>query len=799
MNTDQNQPPGVPSPALDDPRVIEALEEYQAAIEAGEKPDRQAFLARHAAVAEALAECLDGLEALHAAGPSAHQPFAEGRAAGAQAEWQPGTPLGDFRIIREVGHGGMGVVYEAEQLSLGRRIALKVLPFALTLDPRQLQRFKNEARAAAHLHHPNIVPVYAVGCERGVHFYAMQYIEGQTLAELISQLRQAAGCPAVRPHPSPLPPTAEPSADTAVGPAAAITTAFSTDAAEFFRSVARLGGQAAAALEYAHQYGVVHRDVKPANLLADGHGRLWVTDFGLAQFQSDAALTVTGDLLGTLRYMSPEQALAKRGLVDHRADIYSLGATLYELLTLEPAYGGRDREELLRQIAFEEPRPPRRRNPAIPADLETIVLKAMAKRVEDRYATAQDLGDDLRRFLEHRPIRAKRPTLVERAAKWSRRHRALVGAAVGLLVLAAVGFAVSTALVARAQWQTQAAYQQLAAEQERTKRAYEAEARQRALDDKNFEQAQRMLDFFTQVSAEELADKPGVQEVRRKLLEAALEYYEDFIDQHGDDPSIGEKLALSHGYVAKILLEIGSRDDALAALEQARQIREKQVRDNPSDPEYRRELSSIYRSLGWLRDGGQLLLLKEPSVRAELKLTDEQVKQVNHLMDRRREVFFRDDRELSQEAWQAKFEELAAQVKALVDGFGPEQARRLKQIVWQQAGAAAFADPEVVEALRLTDEQKKSIREIQEAMRRPMRGAGWPGGPRRGGPPGPPPGERKKPEEVLKSGREQAVNVLTVEQKASWAELIGAPFKGEVRPAFGGPAGPGREPPPRRP
>ncbi len=204
----------------------------------------------------------------------------------------------------------------------------------------------------------------------------------------------------------------------------------STHSRSFFRSVAQLGAQAAEGLEHAHSVGVVHRDIKPANLLLDVRGNLWITDFGLAHVHGDTQLTMTGDVVGTLRYMSPEQALAQRGMLDQRTDIYSLGVTLYELLTLEPAFDGRDRQELLRQIAFEEPKPPRRWNRAVPVDLETILLKAMAKEPSGRYATAQEMADDLRRFLGDEPVLARRPTMVQKAAKWCRRHRALVATAV---------------------------------------------------------------------------------------------------------------------------------------------------------------------------------------------------------------------------------------------------------------------------------------------------------------------------------------------------------------------------------
>ena len=224
-----------------------------------------------------------------------------------------------------------------------------------------------------------------------------------------------------------------------------------------FRLVAELGIQAAEALDHAHRLGIVHRDIKPANLLLDVRGNLWITDFGLARLQDEAGLTVTGDLLGTIRYMSPEQALAHRGTVDHRTDIYALGVTLYELLTLRPAVAGTDRQELLRRIAQEEPTAPRRLDPGIPRELETILLKAMAKEPGNRYATARDLVDDLRRFLADRPIRARRPTAWEHLVKWARRHPAVVGSALIVSTLALVGSSLGTVLVWREQGRTRAA------------------------------------------------------------------------------------------------------------------------------------------------------------------------------------------------------------------------------------------------------------------------------------------------------------------------------------------------------
>ncbi|QDV35423.1 serine/threonine-protein kinase [Tautonia plasticadhaerens] len=444
-----------PASSRSDSRVTAALERYLSEIEAGRKPDRAAFLALHPGIAEELGDCLDGLDLVRSA---ADDLAGTGRY---EAPFPTATVLGDFRILREIGRGGMGVVYEAEQRSLGRRVALKVLPFAASLDPRQRQRFQVEAQAAALLHHAHIVPVYGVGTDRGVPFYAMQFIDGRSLAALIEELRDhprhpgpgrtegpgAAAGPAPSPPigPDPTPPRSDaegPPSSGARSGRRSSSRGRSRDR-ESHRSAARLGLQAAEALEHAHALGVVHRDIKPGNLLVDEAGALWVTDFGLARIQDAVGPTRTGDLIGTIRYMSPEQAGVIGEVVDHRADLYSLGATLYELLTLRPVFDGQDRRALLRQIALEEPVAPRKVDPTIPKDLETIVLKALSKEPRDRYADASTMADDLRRFLDDRAILARRPNPAERLARWGRRHRPLVATAtISLVSCLAIGMLV---------------------------------------------------------------------------------------------------------------------------------------------------------------------------------------------------------------------------------------------------------------------------------------------------------------------------------------------------------------------
>jgi eukaryotic-like serine/threonine-protein kinase len=536
---------GTPSPSsaiifpVDDGRVVAALEEYIQMLRGGRRHNRADFLTRHQSIAGILSERLEDLEFVQ----YAMSPLAETGPRGEAIEDSlKSMQLGEYRIIREVGRGGMGVVYEAEQLPLGRRVALKVLPSTASLDPRQRQRFQVEAQAAALLHHEHIVPVFGVGCDQGMHYYAMQFIDGQSLTEVIRHLRPA----------EPVAPlnetrTSDDSPILENGPVrspAAKSTGSSLTHRKHSQMVAQLGIQAALALEHAHEIGVIHRDIKPSNLLIDCRDHLWVADFGLARLpQDEHDLTRTGDLVGTLRYMSPEQLRGERGVIDARSDIYALGATLYELLTLRPAFEARDRNDLLRRILDEEPAHPRRLNPSISRDLETIVLKAMEKEPSARYGSARALADDLKRFLDNQSIQARRPSLFDRTVKWSRRHRAAVVATVTAVL---VTLATSTVVL----WA----------------------ANRRLLTAQNIahETVDRSLGALDQIIRPLTGDagSPAADEARR-VLPVAIQYYDKVSSLYSGPEPIQEVAAKAHrqaGYSRMILGRPRGLDDYRAAI-----------------------------------------------------------------------------------------------------------------------------------------------------------------------------------------------------------------------------------------
>jgi eukaryotic-like serine/threonine-protein kinase len=571
-------------------RLAEILEGYLDELERGLSPDAEELIARHPQLAGPIRAHLAGLDFVY----QATAPMRPAATARSEADEAVRRQLGDYMIVREIGRGGMGVVYEARQVSLDRRVALKVLPFAAVLDRKQVARFYNEAQAAAHLHHPNIVPVFSSGCDRGVHYYAMQFIEGQPLDLAIRQLRiLSTESPCVA---SEAPTQRQAGAVTAGGKSAGwnpVSSAAELKQSEFFRTVARLGIEAAEALDYAHQCGVVHRDIKPSNLMLDEQGKLWISDFGLARFDANGSLTATGDVLGTVRYMSPEQVAGKPNVVDPRTDVYSLGITLYELATLQAAFSGSDRPAFLRWITDEEPRPPRQVNPAIPVDLETILLKAIAKSPQDRYLTAKDMADDLRRFLQGESVLARRANLWDRAGKWARRHRTLVAAAAVSLVVVLIGSLVGTLLIVAEHTKTK-----IALAQSETNFHQAAENLSRA--ETHFRQLREVVDRFGAYHAERLKGLPGVEPLRHELLLDTLNYYREFIRYAGDDPTLRSDLAVTYSKAAAVSEQIGDKPAALAAYRQAAEAFTQLVAAHPSDSRYRADLALCQNNLGLL-------------------------------------------------------------------------------------------------------------------------------------------------------------------------------------------------------
>lgn len=438
-------------------------DEFLQRLRSGEKPSVAEYAERHPELASQIREIFPALLILEQAGP-------QGTAGSFGLLGDPNSPqrtpptIGDYQLVREIGRGAMGVVYEAQQQSLDRRVALKILPWHASSDNLAAERFRREAKAAARLHHTNIVPVFEIGQTGEVCFYTMQFIQGQSLDKVIVELRrlernrkldlvgelpterapslqglalslhdgQFAQEQITEPIVAQLaaPETVQMAAGSTVANKSHISLADSGKE-PYYRSVAHMGRQIADALAYAHSRGVIHRDIKPSNVLLDAAGVAWVTDFGLAKME-DAGLTQAGDILGTLRYMAPERF---QGQCDATADVYSLGVTLYELLVLRPPHDGAQRAELIAQITQRDPLPLRVIDPAVPRDLELIVLKALEREPEHRYPTAAALAEDLRRFLADEPILGRRISAWERFARWVRHNRLLAASIIGSAVL----------------------------------------------------------------------------------------------------------------------------------------------------------------------------------------------------------------------------------------------------------------------------------------------------------------------------------------------------------------------------
>jgi serine/threonine protein kinase len=415
----------------------------------------------------------------------------------------------EYEILEQIGCGGMGRVYKARQIGLDRMVALKTIRMGRLSTPDEIQRFQVEARAAAALQHPNIVPVFDVGQFADGRFYSMEYVDGQTLADRMRAQDNLMGA----------------------------------------REVAQLLRQVALAVQYAHERGIIHRDLKPGNILLDRNDIPRITDFGLAkEIENDSSLTATGLILGTPSFMAPEQARGENDKVGPPADVYALGAVLYSLITGRPPFQGANTAETIQQVIHADVVPPHWLNRCVPRDLETISLKCLEKDASKRYASAKDVADELGRFRDNMPIKARPISRAERFRRWCQRNPrvALLSSLATILMLVTICVLFFS-------------YVQVSWHQQR--------------DEASFQQAlQTVDDMLTKVSEERLFNVPRLQPLRQELLKLARDHYQGFIRERGEEPGLRDSLARAHYRVGQINNLLGKPNASLKELEQAERI-----------------------------------------------------------------------------------------------------------------------------------------------------------------------------------------------------------------------------------
>ena len=525
--------------------------------------------------------------------------------------------IGDYRIEREIGRGGMGIVFEAVHESLGRRVAIKVMPTPLVNREKYVERFKRESQAAARLHHTNIVGVFGVGDGDGFHYYVMDLVDGQTLSEVVHGLNPSELAGSTRK----IDETCLKDTSNANSPAA-IRTGPGTDSRlemdsprlgssqdssrlnsqlaqpatlKHFRWAARIGANIADALSYAHATNILHRDIKPSNIILDRKGVVWITDFGLAKDSSNELnLTKTGDVIGTPQYLAPESL---EGVYDRRSEVFCVGLTLYELATLQPAYASGTTAEVIRAIATTSPVSPRKINPKIPFDLSVIIEKAVARDPNSRYQSAKELRNDLHAFVANRPISARPPSTFENVVKWGRRNPLVAGlSAVSVLLLMMVAVSASVGIL----YTTDALKKAVVAREDAEEFAEKMET-QYARAEANIEVTIKAFDeMFKQVVARGASvtgevDIDGFEELMgietsltqkdAEFLEKLLAFYDQFATQNADNESLKNESAKAFRRVANIYQLIGDIDRSIDAYQKSIQLYTQILTQNPNSKE----------------------------------------------------------------------------------------------------------------------------------------------------------------------------------------------------------------------
>jgi eukaryotic-like serine/threonine-protein kinase len=509
---------------------------------------------------------------------------ATGSESGATLTWDVGPPTSQglrFRILRPHARGGIGLVSVALDVELNREVALKEIQDHQADDPGSRTRFVLEAEITGRLEHPGVVPVYGLGSSpAGRPYYAMRLIKGDSLKEAVDRFHIEGGQPWA------------------------------------LRGLLNRFVAVCYAVAYAHSRGILHRDLKPANIMLGPYGETLVVDWGLAKVigRADAldtpeatlrpsgsgGETADGSTVGTPAYMSPEQAEGRLDALGPRSDVYSLGATLYYILTGRPPFADGDLATILRQVRQGEFSSPKAVNSNVSRALDSLCLKAMSLRPDDRYDSARAVAEDLEHWLADEPITAYREPALPRLARWGRRHRPLVAGVAVLLLTTVVALVAGLILLGQAGARTER-------QRVRAEANYVEAQKQRDLARTNLQTARRAVDdYFVQVSEDTLLNSglPGLQDLRKKLLESALTSYKEFVRQEGDNPELKKELAQAYSRVGTITAEIGEKPaDALVTLGQARDSYELLSRAHPDDPSFRGELARIHRWIGRMQAG----------------------------------------------------------------------------------------------------------------------------------------------------------------------------------------------------